>query len=198
MTHKCSQCNKPAIWKIGNNYLCVDCYLKFEQASHLRHAQLASLANQAVDDIENIAGLPSGSLGGRLHVSIPPTINTGQNTYNNIRVDNSIVGAINTGNIEKLDIMMNEMRGGNNQELADALQKLTQAILDTPDLEPSDKDSVLEYLSFLSKEAMTQETERQPTIGKAAISTLEKILSNTGSIASIWSAVKPLLETLFD
>ena len=94
--------------------------------------------------------------------------------------------------------MMNEMRGENNQELADALQKLTQAILDTPDLEPSDKDSVLEYLSFLSKEALTQETERQPTIGKAAISTIEKILSNTGSIASIWSAVKPLLETLFD
>ena len=197
MNHKCSQCDKPAMWQIEDNYLCLDCYSKFVQINHLQLSQLASLANQAVDNMENIAGLPSGFLGGRLRItSPPPTINTSQT--NNIRVDNSVVGAINTGNIKKLDIMMNTMRGENNQELADALQKLTQAILDTTDLEQSDKNSALEWLSFLSKEALTQETGRQPTIGKAAISTLEKILSNTGSIASIWSAVKPLLETLFD
>ena len=196
MTHKCSQCDKPAMWQLEDNYLCLDCYSRFVQINHLQFSQLASLANQAIDDIENIMGLSSG---GRLHIpSLPPTINTGQTTYNNIRVDNSVVGAINTGNIKKLDIMMNAIRGENNPELADALQKLTQAILDTPDLEPSDKDSVLEYLSFLSKEALTQETERQFTIGMAAISTLEKILSNVGSIASIWSVAKPLLEALFN
>ena len=197
MNHKCSQCNKPAMWQIEDNYLCLDCYSKFVQINHLQFSQLASLANQAIDDMENIAGLPSGSLGGRLRIPSPsPTINTA--TYNNIRVDNSVVGAINTGNIKKLDIMMSLMRDENNQELADALQKLTQAILDTPDLKSSDKDAALECLSYLLNQTLIQETERQSTIGKAAISTLEKILSNTGSIASIWSVVKPLLETLFD
>ena len=175
----------------------MDCYSKFVQINHLQFSQLASLYNQALDDVDDIFGLPVTS--GRLRIpSPPPTINTGQTTYNNIRVDNSVVGAINTGNIKQLDIMMSAMKGENNQELADVLQKLIQAILDTPDLKPSDKDSALEWLSFLSKEALTQETKRQSTIGKAAIATLEKILSNTGSIASIWSVVKPLLETLFD
>jgi hypothetical protein len=169
--------------------------LKLEQATSLRHAQLASLYNQALDDIDDIVGLPS--TGGRIYIPPPPAINAGQTTYNNIQVDNSVVGAINTGNIEKLDVMMSVMRDANNQELADALQQLTQAILDTPDLQPNDKDFALEWLSFLSNQALTQETERQPTIGKTAIATLERILSNTGSIASIWSAVKPLLETLF-
>ncbi len=195
MTQKCSQCDTPAIVEMGGNPLCVNCYSKFEQASHLRYAQLAALANQAADDIDDIVGL--GRTGGRLRIPTPTTINTGQTTYNNIRVDNSVVGAINTGNINKLDIMMSAMQSKNNQELANALKKLTQAILDEPNLEPSDKDSALEWLLFLSKQALTQETERQPTIGKAAISTLEKILSNTGSIASVWSAVKPLLDTLF-
>ena len=196
MNHKCSQCNKPAMWQTENNYLCLDCYSKFVQIHYLQFTQLASLYNQALDDVDDIFGLPVTS--GRLRIpSLPPTINTGQTTYNNIRVDNSVVGAINTGNIKQLDIMMTVMRSQNNQELADALQKLTQAILDTPDLEPSDKDSALEWLSFLSKEALTQEIERQSTIGKAAISTLEKILSNAGSVASIWSVAKPLLEKLF-
>ena len=149
--------------------------------------------------MENIAGLPSGSLGGRLQIpSLSPTINTqyGSTTYNNIRVDNSIVGSINTGNIKKLDIMMSAIREGNNCELANALQNLTQAILNATNLKQSDKNSALECLSFLSEEAFTPEKERRPTMGRVAISTLEQILSNVGSIASVWSAAKPLLETL--
>jgi hypothetical protein len=181
--------------KVNGHPLCVDCNLKLEQATSLRHTQLALLYNQALDRMDSIVGLPV--TGRRMHIPTPTTINAGQTTYNNIRVDNSVVGAINTGNIKQLDVMMSVMRSGNNQELADALQKLTQAILDIPHLKPSDKNSALEWLSFLSNQALTQETERQPTIGKVAIAALERILSNIGSIASIWSAVKPLLETLF-
>ena len=195
MNHRCTQCDKPAIVKVNGHPLCVDCNLKLEQATSLRHTQLASLYNQALDRMDSIVGLPV--TGGRMHIPTPTTINAGQTIYNNIRVDNSVVGAINTGNIEKLDVMMSVMRDANNQELADALQQLTQAILDTPDLQPNDKDFALEWLSFLSNQALMQETERQPAIGKTAIAALERILSNTGSVASIWSAVKPFLETLF-
>ena len=195
MKRKCTQCKTPAIYDMGGNYLCVNCYSKLAQANYLRHVQLASLYNQALDKMGNIVGLPVTR--GRIYIPPPPTINAGQTTYNNIRVDNSVVGAINTGNIEKLDVMMSVMRDANNQELADALQQLTQAILDTPDLQPNDKDFALEWLSFLSNQALMQETERQPAIGKTAIAALERILSNTGSVASIWSAVKPFLETLF-
>ena len=189
MICKCSQCDKSAILKIQNNPLCVDCYSKFEQANSLRYAQLAALHNQTLDDIDDIAGLPVTS--GRLKIPKPITVNTGQTTYNNIQVDNSVIGTINTGNIEKLDVMMSVMRNGNNQELANALQQLTQAIIDSSDLKSSDKDSAIEWLSYLSSQALTQETDRQSTIIRAAISTLEQILSKAGSVASIWSAIKP-------
>ena len=199
MNPKCSQCTNKAMWQIEGNILCLDCYSKFIDVSHRQLGILASLANQAVDDMESIVGLPPGSLGGRLNVPSPrATINTGPNTYNNIQVDNSIVGAINTGSIKKLDIMMSAMmQGGNNQELADVFKNLTQAILDATDLEQSDKDSALECLSFLSEEAFTPETNRRLTMGKAAISKLEQILSNVGSIASVWSIAKPWLDSLF-
>lgn len=195
MAKKCSQCRTPAVHEVGGHYLCVSCYSKLQYAEYLEFAQDAALMNQALQDIENTVGLP-GFLG-RVEIPTPTTIHTGQSTFNNIRVDNSVVGAINTGTIKKLDVLMSKIGISKNQKLAVALQKLTQAILDTPHLGRSDKDTALEWLSFLSTQALTKQTERQSIIGKEAISTLERILSTTGGIASIWSAVKPHLDALF-
>ena len=195
MGKRCSQCRTPAVVELGGHYLCVSCYSKVKHAEYLEFAQDAALINQALGDIENTVGLP-GFLG-RVEIPMPTTINAGQSTFNNIRVDNSVVGSINTGNIKKLDIMMSKIGSTSNRRLADALQRLTQAILDTRELHRSDKDTALEWLSFLSTQALTQQTERQSKIGREAISTLERILSNTGGIASIWSAVKPHLAALF-
>lgn len=195
MGSKCSQCDTPAVLDIKGTYLCIDCYSKLQEANYLRHIQLASISNQLLDDMDDIAGLPR--TGGRYQIPTPTTINAGQTTFNNIRVNDSIVGTINTGNVQKLDSRVSAMRGENRQELANAIQQLTQTILDTPDLQPSDKDSALECLSFLSDQAITPEKQRQPTIGKIIITKLEQILSNAGSIASIWSVVKPYIISLF-
>ena len=195
MRPKCSQCNTLAVLKMKGIYLCIDCFSKLQEANYLTHIQLASICNQLLDDMDDIAGLPR--TGGRYQIPTRTTIKAGQTTFNNIRVNDSIVGTINTGNVQKLDSRVSAMRGENKQELANAIQQLTQAILNTPDLQPSDKDSALECLSFLSDQALTPETERQSTIGRTIVSTLEKILANTGSIASIWSVVKPLFDSLF-
>lgn len=198
MNIRCSQCDNRAMYQAVGNLLCLRCYSQFVETSINQMRALASVANQTVDNMEVIVGLPSGSLGGRLHIPPPPpTINTGSNTYNNIQVDNSVVGSVNTGSIGKLDVMMSAMQGLENQELADAFQNLTQAILDATDLEQSDRDSALDYLSFLSEEACAPEMSRRLTMGRAAISKLEQILSNVGSIASVWSVAKPWLDSLF-
>lgn len=195
MGQKCSQCDTPAILKMKGTYLCINCYSKLQEAIYFRHIQLASICNQLLDDMDDIAGLPR--TGGRYQIPTPTTIKAGQTTFNNIRVNDRIVGTINTGNVQKLDSRVSAMRGENRQELANAIQQLTQVILNTPDLQPSDKDSALECLSFLSHQALTPETERQSTVGRTIVSALEKILANTGSIASIWSVVKPLFDSLF-
>ena len=197
MARKCSQCRTPAVVDLGGNYLCVNCYSKAQQAHYLGHVQLASAINQIIGDMENIAGLPYGSLGQRFQIPMPTTINAGQSTFNNIRVDNSVVGTINTGYIKKLDSMLNAMKDNNDTHLAQALQTLTQAIIDTSDLKPDGKNSALECLSFLSNQSLTQKENRQSTIGRTVISTLDRMLSNTGSLASIWSATKPYLDALF-
>ena len=195
MPKKCSQCKQPAILEMVGNYLCIDCYSKFQQANYFSWVMNASMVNYLKDDLDSAMGF--GFTGGRIRIPRPNTIKTGDFMYHNIRVDNSVVGTINTGNIGKLDVNMHTMRAENKRELADILQQLTQAILDANDIKAADKNSALEWLSFLSNQALTPKSELQPTMGQAAISALEKILTNTGSVASIWSVAEPLLKNLF-
>ena len=192
---KCSQCKKPAILEIADNYLCVDCYSKFQQANYLDWVIEASMLNYQIEELEHTIGF--GYKKGRIRIPMPNTIKTGDFMYHNIRVDNSVVGNINTGHIGKLDVNMHAMRTENKQELADVLQQLTQAILDANDIKTADKNSALEWLSFLSNQALTPKSELQPTMGQAAISALAKLLANAGSVASIWSVTEPLLKKLF-
>ena len=192
---KCNQCKTPAVWSVGDTYLCLDCYAKFQQANYQQHVMLASTINMLLDDMDDMVGLPRE--GGRFKIPTPTTINAGQNTFNNIRVSDSVVGTINTGNVEKLDSRVSAMQGEKRHKLANAIQQLTQAILNASDLKPSDKDSALECLSFLSDQALTPEKDRQTTVGKTIISKLQQLLSNTGSIASLWSAAEPIISNLF-
>ncbi len=171
---RCNQCNTPAVYDVAGTLLCINCYAKLQQANYLQFAQLASTYNALLDNVDATVGLPVTC--GRLQVPTPTTINAGQTTFHNIRVNNSVVGSINTGNVEKLDVRVSAMRAENRSDLADAVQKLTQTIVDTSDLIPNDKDSALECLSFLSDQALTPEPERKRTVGKTIISTLENIL----------------------
>ena len=87
---KCNQCDTPAVLDINGTYLCIDCYAKLQQANYLQFVQLASIHNQLSDDMDDIAGLPT--TGGRFQIPTPTTINAGQTTFNNIRVNDSIGG----------------------------------------------------------------------------------------------------------
>ena len=153
------------------------------------------MLNYKNEELEHSIGF--GYKKGRIHIPMPNMIKTGDFMYHNLRVDNSVVGSINTGNIGKLDVNMHAMRAENKQELADTLQRLTQAILDANDIKTGDKNSALEWLSFLSNQALTPKSELQPTMGKAAIFALREILTTAGSVASIWSVAEPLLKNLF-
>ena len=92
MPTKCSQCKKPAIFEISDNYLCVDFYSKFQQANYLDWAIEASILNYQIEELEHSIGL--GYKKGRIRIPMPNTIKTGDFMYHNIRVDNNVVGSI--------------------------------------------------------------------------------------------------------
>jgi hypothetical protein len=87
----CTQCRaRPAIWRLEDHLLCVDCHLKFMQAQQIQFEQQARMINFLSDHMESMVGLPGISP----RIALPkPIVHTGAMTLNNINVRDSVVGA---------------------------------------------------------------------------------------------------------
>ncbi len=186
----CSQCGKPPLLAVSGTLLCLDCAQKWDDIVSAQIERQANLLNVLAGFAEMHTGFPMP----RLQMS---RARRGPITLNNIHVANSVVGSINTGEIGKLDLVMSHMRVAGQKELANALQEFTQAVIDSQELSAGDKNSALEHLSFLAGQSTLPAEERQSAVAKAVIPNLERTITRAGAIASLWSALKPLLETLF-
>ena len=122
---KCHQCDKPAMYMVGNDKipLCLDCNLKHTQISQMQFDNQAQMLNYLSDEIDDSLGLaPSGP-------RFPPrkTIHVGGINLHNLKVDNSTIGVLNTGNIESVDVSVTSLQQSGNVQLADAIKELTIA-----------------------------------------------------------------------
>ena len=96
---KCSQCGKAAMFEVGGHALCLDCKTKVEQIWQAELAANVGALNFALGMAEAQVGLP----GMYPRFSVPqPTIQRGPVSVNNITVSDSIVGAINTGQVRQI------------------------------------------------------------------------------------------------
>ena len=135
MAAKCSQCEKPAIGTIGDNPLCLEHFSMMQSVLSRTDVRDIDHMNSLVDEIESIAGVPAGTLPRQRRPS-PTPIHTGPMTLNNIKINGSVVGAVNTGVVRQLDVAMSNVRNSGNTEVFEALQKLTQAVMDSREIPP--------------------------------------------------------------
>ena len=185
----CSQCRStPAFVEVNGHLLCINCDHKREETLRLEQARRLNELNVQHDEWEALTGVRFPR-----HQIPQPTVYTSHS----IRVDKSVVGAINTGHIDKLNVALDHIRQGDTVELADKLQEFTQAVVNNTELTAEDRNTILEYLSFLGIQATLPKNNRQPSIGKTVLLNLEKLLTNSGSLASLYSVFSPMLAGLF-
>lgn len=106
-------------------------------------------------------------------------------TFSHIRVDRSVVGTTNTGNIQRLGVALTHIQNGRQAEVADALQKLTQAAVDTSDLQAEQKGEALEHLAYLATQAELPQPQRQPSVGRLVITGLERLVNLSASLMTL-------------
>jgi hypothetical protein len=125
----CSQCGKPAVAKVSNIYLCVEHNLQFEQAEQMQHNRLVDLGNISRQLLyESIFGIVTPPHPSPTYSPFPGD----SMTLNNINVDRSTIGALNTGNIASLDIVMTRIH--DQPELYQAIKNFTEAILNSTEI----------------------------------------------------------------
>ena len=184
---KCSQCDKPAV--LGD--LCVDHYYKLQQAIYLQSSMVAAMQNLLAAELD--AG--TGYLVHHPRIIIPPPPSIGDNvTFNNINIDRSTVGAINTGILSNLDVSMDLVKSKGEDELAAAIKELTQAIYDSKEVDDSFKNDILDQLQFIVAQATAAPENRSTGLVKSVLAGIRSSISVVAGLLAIWDRVEPLIE----
>jgi hypothetical protein len=191
-TAPCGQCSRAGIIAVNGTALCVDCYYRFEVARTLGFRMAAIGMNLAADEMDAITGLRNFSP--RIQV---PDMPKGPFILNNIKVDNSVVGSINTGNVQSIDVSVTVLREAGNDKISNALKALAEVIANNHDITAPDKDSMLDQVAYLSEQAVAAAKDRRPGIIQAAVASITQGAAAVTDIARAWAAAAPLLKTYF-
>src|SRR5260370_1399597 len=144
----CGQCGRPAVFEVNGHPICVDCNLKIQQAFQIQDNALKEMENFLLDEMDAAIGI--GSFGPR-HKIQTPVIHQGPMNFHSINVDRSVVGAINTGSVQKMEVALNNIHSNNqNRGLEGRLKEFTEAALKDAALSVQTKDEIVEQLTALA------------------------------------------------
>jgi hypothetical protein len=104
--------------------------------------------------------------------------------------------ALNFGIVQHLDASLTSIRARGGEEVAAALAKLMQAILDSKDLTREAKSAALEQVGYLGTQAAEPAPQRQKAVGKLVIDGLKATLGDAEDVAAIWQTVEPSLRRM--
>ncbi len=161
---KCCQCDKPAFLSIANNPLCIDHYLKFQQANQIEDARYANHLNFLMGEMEATVGL--GPTLQRYKVP-QPIIHQGPMKFQNINIDKSNIGFLNTGEIEKLDMTMSVINTTGHRDLTEAFKEFTEAVIKMQELDDKIKKEIVEQITFLANQVVVQKEQKKPSVVKS-------------------------------
>lgn len=193
MTSPCVQCGKPGIASSGGNNLCVDHAIALQTVLNQQQAHNVAMINMLSDQIDDIMGVPRRSA--RIEAPTPTIHQGGHYTINDIRIDRSIVGAVNTAQVENIEISMTNLQNQSSEgkEVAESLKDLTEAILENNELNLELKNELVDDLAFLAEQAAHPTKSRQKSIIKGVLFTLGHSLNAVASLATIWTAYERLI-----
>ena len=162
--------------------LCLDCYFKISQIQQQEAETNERMMNYLSDQIASSVGMPP--IGPRFPPRPKPVIVAGTK-LNNISVNNSVVGTINTGSIGTVDQSISALVQTGEAELAEAIKVLSEAILQSGDLTSNQKNELVESLSVISKEAATPKEIRKNTVALALLERAAKVTALANDITEV-------------
>ncbi len=188
----CSQCGKPAVVEVNGNPICVDCYLKFQQALQIRDNMLKEQENFLLDQMDSAIGMDSFGPRHKIQPPVTPVIHQGPMNFHSLNFDRSVVGAINTGNVKKMEVALNDIHVNNgNTELEKALKEFTEAVLSEKSLAVEERDDIVEQLSVLATQAARPKESRLTSVMRALVTSIGASIPS--ALIEHWDKIKIML-----
>lgn len=188
---QCYQCDRPSMYDVGNVPLCLHCAATAEHIANMQWLKNAAGMNQALDDMDMVTGISLG--GGRVPVAAVASAMRRNPILNHIQVNNSQIGVLNTGMIERVDATITLTRGTEFEVVGDHLKLFTEALANNRDIEPRARESLAELVESLSDQINQR---KRASIAATMAAILEKS-SQVAALApvaqALWLTIKPLL-----
>lgn len=188
--NKCNQCGKATL---NGMSLCVDCYSKFMGAMSQQYNMLVQFENSWLDNAETLVGVRG--LYPRQQPIQPLVVNQGNTTINNLNLDRTTIGLLNTGTVENISSTISII-SVENPEIAQTIKGFVEEV-SKASLSQEEKRQILEQLSFISTEIKKPKEKRNSSVVKALMSVIGQTISTTSSLLNIWNKVSPYLTGLF-
>ncbi len=199
-TPKCYHCDKPGLIKYGETLLCVDCYHKVAHADfmegqilHNRQSWVASNLNFIEQDLY----MGAGGLLPLKQMMIPQPPSAPRYSSQHIKVSESNIGVINAGTVDNLETGIQVILNRGDKELANAVGELTQAVLDSKEINDELKREIAEQLELLVTEALATKDKQRKGLARKVISDISQSIMTIASLLTIWNNVQPLLQPYF-
>lgn len=192
----CSQCKKyEAFYLYGDHLLCLNCYERLKKIEIDEYNMLATEENRLMDEMDAVTGVYGVTPRIKL-LNTLPLVDNRKITYNNIKVDNSVIGAINTGEIKQLDVSIDYLKNKGHDELAQLIQELTETIINWQEKDDVLKGEILEQLNFLVTEAKLIKEKRKYGIIKSTLHGLTDAIALIPTAILIWDKIQPILNKI--
>jgi hypothetical protein len=121
---------------------------------------------------------------------------TGPVNFQNMRVEKSTIGSINTGTIHQLDVAIGQAHDAGAAPLAEAIKALAEAFVQSKDLDDSRKNEALEQLTLLTEQVRLPAAQRKSGLIRAALGALKDTATTVAGLLSVWEKAKPYLDQL--
>jgi len=201
----CVNCGRRALIRWDDRIpFCLDCAEKMSQIAArpqqeqlLESIQRRQMMNFILEQAEGMSAGPPGFLGRFPIPEIPPRTIKGNITLNNISIDRSTIGILNTGQIQQIDLNISKLSQRNQIDIAEALKVLTSAIASTQGLSAEGRNELVEQLHELSDQAVLRPNQRKLGVIRAIIAGLSSSLNSVSALATIWATWGDTIRTYF-
>lgn len=198
----CQQCGRPATVRIthqdeeGELYLCVDCDLKREYAESLEFQRTVQQLNMAAAAFEATTGLTG--LVPRMPIPPTPQLRVGNMNVNNINVDNSVIGVLNTGSIKAVDSAVTVLKRSGADGVASAIANFTEQVVNSNEADNDTKNRVVEILSVVAEEATKPNNERRVAVIRPLLVEISSAVSGIAALTQLWHEYGPIIVSFFN
>jgi hypothetical protein len=149
----------------------------------MQFLQNAAMMNHALDEMDEISGISLG--GGRIPVAALAGAMKNGSVYNNIRISNSTVGVLNTGDLARIDAVITLTKDTDVEAIGDILKSLTQTIIDARDIEQKAKKELVELIQSLAEQVVGSQGARKPSVIVTLVRGIEERAKGIVAISAI-------------